>query len=109
MTQINDNLHSRELLSNGEPRSVIDEVCLKLGIPNIPEYVNAINDGEDNRLIVISAAAAHFLTDRRLQELKEGTLKQRVEGFKRYLNKTIGKRGELRIFKSRNEMEVRNG
>jgi len=109
MTQINDILHSTAILSNGEPRSAIDEACLQLGIPNMPEYVNAIDDGEDNRLVVLSAAATHFLTDRRLQELKEGALKEQVERFKCFLNKTMGKRGELRIFKPSNEMEVRNG
>jgi membrane-associated HD superfamily phosphohydrolase len=97
MRQINDNFE--KTLSNGEPRSVINEYCRQLGIPNIPEYVDAINNGKEKRLVIISAAAAHFLTDRKLAELKNGFPKEQIKSFKRFLNETTGKRGELKIFK----------
>jgi hypothetical protein len=101
MRQINDNF--KRTLSNGEPRSVINEYCRQLGIPNIPEYVDAINDGKEKRLVVISAAAAHFLTDRKLAELKNGSPKEQIKSFKRFLNETTGKRGELKMFKPNQE------
>jgi hypothetical protein len=97
MRQINDNF--KRTLSNGEPRSVINEYCRQLGIPNIPEYVDAINDGREKRLIVISAAAAHFLTDKRLKETGSENVKQ----FKNFLNETTGKIGELKMFKPNQE------
>jgi hypothetical protein len=99
MQQINDNL---SLLSNGEPRNVLDEECLQLGIPNIPEYVDAIGAYGEKRLVVISAAAAHFLTDKKIKEtdpIASGNAKQ----FKQFLEKTTGKRGELKMFKPKNE------
>jgi hypothetical protein len=97
MRQINDNFE--KTLSNGEPRSVINEYCRQLGIPNIPEYIDAINDDKEKRLVVISAAAAHFLTDRKLKELPEKSMqKANVKQFKNFLNETTGKRGELKMF-----------
>jgi hypothetical protein len=103
MQQINDNFE--KILSNGEPRSVLDEECQQLGIPNIPTYIDAIGDGEKKRLVVISAAAAHFLTDKRLAEPEDGVQKEQTEYFKRFLNKTVGKRGELIMFKNNRESE----
>jgi hypothetical protein len=98
MKIINDNLSKSEILSNGEPRSVLDEDCQQLGIPNIPEYVDAIEAQDEKRLLVLSSAGTHFLTDKRLAELKDGPLKQQVKRFKRFLNETTGKRGELKMF-----------
>jgi enoyl-CoA hydratase/carnithine racemase len=87
------------LLNNGEPRSVLDEECRQFGIPNIPEYVDAIEAYGEKRLLILSAAGTHFLTDKKLAELKDGAQKEKAKRFKRFLNETIGKRGELKMFK----------
>jgi hypothetical protein len=55
------------ILSNGEPRSVLDEKCKQLGIPNIPEYVDAVEAFGEKRLIIISAAAAHFFDRQKIK------------------------------------------
>jgi hypothetical protein len=100
MRQVNDNF--KEVLKNGEPRSVIDEYCQQLGIPNIPEYVDAVDDFGEKRLVVLSVAGVHFLTDKRLKELpKKSPQKAKVNRFKNHINTTMGKRGELRIFKTK--------
>jgi hypothetical protein len=103
MTSTNDNF--KKILSNGEPRSVLDEECRELGIPNIPEYIDAVEDYGQKRCIVISIAATHFLTDKRLAELKPGELNEKGKRFKKYLNETVGKRGELKMFKQNREVE----
>jgi hypothetical protein len=101
MKEINDN--SQGILINGEPRCVLDEECRQLGLPNIPEYVNAIEAHGEKRLLVLSVAGTHFLTDKRLAELESGELKEKVKDFKKYINKTMGKRGELKMFKQNQE------
>jgi hypothetical protein len=97
MQIINDNF--KEVLSNGEPRSVLDEECRQVGIPNIPEYVDAIEAYGEKRLLILSAAAMHLLTDRKLDKLEPGTLRENVKRFKRYLESITGKWGELKMFK----------
>jgi hypothetical protein len=92
MQQINDN---SLLLSNGEPRNVLDEECRQLGIPNIPEYIDAVEAYGEKRFVVVSAAAAHFLADRKLAEPQ----KEETSRFKKFLNKIAGKRGEPKMFK----------
>jgi hypothetical protein len=96
MQHINDNLL---LLSNGEPRNVLDEKCRKLGIPNTPKYIDAIEAYGEKRLIVLSAAAAHFLADRKLAETQNKPQKEKTSCFKKFLSAITGKRGELKIFK----------
>jgi hypothetical protein len=99
MQIINDNF--KEILSNGEPRSVLDEECQTLGIPNIPEYVDAIEAYGEKRILMLSVAGTHFLTDKRLAELKDGERKKKVKRFKRFINETMGKRGELKMFNNK--------
>ncbi|GHU19906.1 hypothetical protein FACS189472_10370 [Alphaproteobacteria bacterium] len=98
MKTINDN---NAILHNGEPRSVLDKECQQLGVPNIPEYVNAIEGYSEKRLLVLTIAGTHFLTDKRLEELKPGPQKEKVKRFKSFLNETTGKRGELKMFKTK--------
>jgi hypothetical protein len=98
MKAINDN---NAILNNGEPRSVLDKQCKRLGIPNIPEYIDAIDDGKEKRLVVLSTAGVHFLTDKRLKELELGPEKEAAKHFKKFLNEITGKRGELKMFKTK--------
>jgi hypothetical protein len=97
MQTINDNF--KEILKNGEPRCVIDEECREFGIPNIPEYVDAIEACGEKRLLILSTAGMYFLADKKLAELKDGRQKEKTKRFKRFLNETMGKRGELKMFK----------
>jgi hypothetical protein len=101
MKEINDNLSKSEILINGESRSVLDEECQQLGLPNIPEYVDAVDDFGEKRLLVLTVAGMHFLADKRLKDLPEGSQKIEVKRFKNFLNETIGKRGELKTFNNR--------
>ncbi|GHU19925.1 hypothetical protein FACS189472_10420 [Alphaproteobacteria bacterium] len=101
MKTINDN---DAILHNGELRSVLDKECQQLGVPNIPEYVDAIEGYGEKRLLILTVAGTHFLTDKRLSELEPGPKKENVKRFKQFLNRTVGKRGELKMFKTRNEI-----
>jgi hypothetical protein len=102
MQRINDNFSKSEILLNGEHRSVIDEYCQQIGIPNMPEYVDAVDDFGEKRLVMLSSAGMHFLADKRLKELPEKSLqKAKVKRFKNFINETVGKRGELKIFDNR--------
>jgi enoyl-CoA hydratase/carnithine racemase len=94
MPAINDNF---EVLSNGELRNVLNEECRQLGIPNIQEYVDAIEAYGEKRLVVLTAAGAHFLIDKKLKET--GNIPESGKRFKRYLESITGKRGELKMFK----------
>jgi hypothetical protein len=94
MQRINDNFE--RTLSNGEPRSVINEYCRQLGIPNIPEYVDAIEAYSEKRCVMVTAAGAHFLIDKKLKET--GNIPESGKHFKRYLESITGKRGELKMF-----------
>jgi hypothetical protein len=95
MPIINDN--SKEVLSNGEPRCVLDEECSELGIPNIPEYVDAIEAYGQKRLVVLTTAGVHFFTDKKIKEAKPAVSKN-AKQFKRYLESITGKKGELKMF-----------
>jgi hypothetical protein len=97
MQQINDNFE--KTLSNGEPRSLLDEECRQLGIPNIPEYVDAIEAYGEKRCVMVTAAGAHFLIDKKLKET--GSIPESGKRFKRYLESITGKRGELKMFNNR--------
>jgi hypothetical protein len=94
MQIVNDNF---EVLSNGEPRNVLGEECRQLGIPNIPEYVDAIEAYGEKRFVVLTAAGAHFLIDKKLKETRN--FPESGKCFKRYLESITGKRGELKMFK----------
>jgi hypothetical protein len=99
MQTINDNLPTTAILSNGEPRSVLDKECRELGIPNIPEYVDAIEAYGEKRLVMVTAAGAHFLIDKKLKETSD--IPENGKRFKRYLEGVTGKRGELKMFKTK--------
>jgi hypothetical protein len=105
MQQINDNF--REVLGNGEPRSVLDEECRQVGIPNIPEYVDAVEAYGEERLVVLTAAGAHFLINKKLKET--GDIPESGKRFKRYPESITGKRGELKMFKLKTGEEKDNG
>jgi hypothetical protein len=99
MQQVNDNF--KEILKNGEPRSVIDEYCRQLGIPNMPEYVDAIEAYGEKRLAVLTPAGMHFLIDRKLKET--GNLSEDEKHLKRHVESLTGKRGELKMFNKKEE------
>jgi hypothetical protein len=50
-----------DTLRNGEPRKVLDEDCRRLGIPNTPEYIDAIEAFGEERIIILSNAAAQLI------------------------------------------------
>jgi hypothetical protein len=97
MQTINDNF--KGILKNGELRSVLDEECRKFGIPNIPEYVDAIEAYGEKRLVVLTAAGAHFLIDKKLKET--GNIPESGKRFKQQLESITGRRGELKMFKTK--------
>jgi glutaredoxin-related protein len=101
MTELNElqtsNDNFKEILKNGEPRSALDEECQRLGIPNIQEYVDAIEAYGEKRLVVLTDAGAHFLIDKKPKETVN--IPKSGKRFKRYLKSITGKRGELKMFK----------